>query len=218
MKFIFFSFCFIVFALMLTRFVSIEHSAQVKMAGNSVLGKSDSRGAGSVDGAREPAREESASNLGPTRLENGAIRFTVQGDFRGSKSAARESALLEAREQIRGWLLRQEPPIKHAPSLEAIQHMLRPENAPPQEEPLKSGMMYKMTISVDLTPLDIRTLRSRDRTVTGFWALCGLMAIFGVTALVYRIDEWTKGYLTRWLIGGGMAVLALVLGLFWYLR
>lgn len=148
----------------------------------------------------------------PALQSDGSARFAVSGEFRPSVASARESALLSAQEKLREWLLRQNPPIRRAPSLETIQReMIRQELTPQEEQILnQQDKMYKITLEVEIKPHQMRSLRERDRVVSGMWTLGGLLAILGVLALLFRLDEWTKGYLTRWLIAAGILVVILL--------
>ncbi len=84
------------------------------------------------------------------------------------------------------------------------------------EEQISNDKMYKITLDVEITPGQVRNLYGRERIALGMWTLGGLMGILGVVALLFRLDEWTKGYLTWWLmIAGAGAVVALVLSWWW---
>jgi hypothetical protein len=160
------------------------------------------------------ASAETPSARDETALQpDGSVRFVVQGEFRPSVASARESALQVAQERMREWLAKQNPPIRRVPSLETIRReMIRHELSPQEEQILnRKDKMYKVTLEVELQPKQVRSLRERDRVITGMWTLGGLLAILGVLALLFRIDEWTKGYLTRWLIAAGIAAVLLLL-------
>ena len=162
----------------------------------------------------DPAQAEGE----PTLRDDGAIRFRAEGEFRSSQNAARESALHSAQDQMRAWLARQDPPIRRAPSLDLINREMVRLQETPQEETIGRDKMYKMTLVVELTPSHMRDLRERDRAFSGLWALGAVLAILGVVVLVFRIDEWTKGYLTRWLVAGGCALIVLFAGVWWFAR
>lgn len=151
----------------------------------------------------------------PVLREDGSVRFRAQGEFRSSPQAARDSALQAVQEQMRAWLAKQDPPVRRAPTLDAIGRTVR-QQEPMQEESVAGGRMYKATLVVDLTPAHVRDLRERDRAYSGVWTLGGVLAILGVVALFFRIDEWTKGFLTRWLIAAAVALSAGLVGLWWF--
>jgi hypothetical protein len=148
-----------------------------------------------------------AVNGEPVR-EGNCWRFRVQGEFRPSVDSARESALRTAQEHIRDWLAKQETPIHHVPSIETIRTRMSVNEIARQEEQIlnQSDRMYKMTVAVDLRPELMRELRERDRVGLGVWAFGGVVGILGLVVLLFRVDEWTKGYLTRLLMVGGVVV------------
>lgn len=144
---------------------------------------------------------------GPELLPDGTRRFVARGDFRGNVAAARDSALVAAQIQIRSWLVQQDPPIRHVPSLDTIRREMLRHTDQPEEETVLGDREYKVTAIVELRPYHVHSLRSRDRTVSGLWLLGGGLAILGVVAIFLRIDEWTKGFLTRWLVAVGIAII-----------
>ena len=171
--------------------------------------------------AGSPALAETPPvNGDPVIQADGSTRFTIQGEFRPSLISARESALQIARERMLDWLAKQNPPIRRVPSLDTIRReMIRHEEPPQQEQILnRSDSMYKITMEVDLQPKHIRALRERDRIVTGLWTLGGLLALLGIAALLLRIDEWSKGYLTRSLIASGAAAVIVLAVAWWFIR
>jgi hypothetical protein len=155
------------------------------------------------------ALAETRSTSGDAEIqENGSVRFTVQGKFHSNLNDARHSALLAAQQRLREWLAKQDPPIRHVPTLDVIRReMLRQQSAPQEGEALNETQ-YRIEMTVEMQPSHIRALRSRDRTSSGVWLLGGALAILVVVGLFFRIDEWTKGFLTRWLIAGGVAIIA----------
>ncbi len=159
-------------------------------------------------------------NGDPTIQPDGVACFAVQGEFRPSLASARESALQTAQERMREWLGKQNPPIRRVPSLETIRReMIRHEGPPQQEQILnQKDKMYKVTMEVVLHPKHVRGLRERDRVVTGFWTLGGLLGILGIAAVLFRIDEWTKGYLTHWLIAAGVFAVGTLFAAWWFVR
>ena len=56
--------------------------------------------------------------------------------------------------------------------------------------------MYKITLDVEIKPGRSAHLCGRERIALGMWSLGGLLGILGVVALLFHLDEWTKGYLT----------------------
>ena len=62
--------------------------------------------------------------------------------------------------------------------------------------------MYQAEVAVKVRPEHIRELRARERSSEALWVLAGLGGLAGVLAVFFRIDAWTKGYLTSWLVLG----------------
>ena len=62
--------------------------------------------------------------------------------------------------------------------------------------------------SVELRPEQIRELRTRDRLIDTLRILGGVTAAALAGFLFLRLDEWTRGYLTRWLAVGALALAA----------
>jgi hypothetical protein len=48
--------------------------------------------------------------------------------------------------------------------------------------------------------------------------LAGLGGVAGVLAMFFRIDAWTKGYLTSWLVLGTVGAGGLLAGLWWWAK
>ena len=154
------------------------------------------------------ARVEQPPNGGAPVREGNSFRFVAQGEYRGQLTGARDSTLHAAQDQLRDWLGKQNPPIQHVPSLDTMRREMLLREHPPHEETVLSDTMYKVAMEFELTPVQIRSLRSSDRTAVGLWILVGITAILGVLSLFFRVDEWTKGYLTRWLIVAGALIVA----------
>ena len=75
--------------------------------------------------------------------------------------------------------------------------------------------MYRVKVAVKVRPEHVRELRSQERASDGLWILAGLGALAGVLAVFFKIDAWTKGYLTSWLVLGTVGAASLVGGLWW---
>jgi len=89
------------------------------------------------------------------------------------------------------------------------------EGAAPSPETGKSETMYRTTIAVRVEPHHIRELRSQERSSEALWILAGLGGMAALFAVFFRIDAWTKGYLTNWLVLGTVGMAALLGGLWW---
>jgi hypothetical protein len=44
------------------------------------------------------------------------------------------------------------------------------------------------------------------------------LALLGMVVVFFRLDEWTKGYLTRWLMVGGIMLSAAIVALWWFAK
>jgi hypothetical protein len=151
--------------------------------------------------------------------------FTATGAFEATKEKAKESAIRAAVEKLHEHLLEQDPPIAKYPTTEFVRKMLLEDQEKVIEEPDpiaeragKKEMMYKMTVAVKVKPQDVRSMRSRDRASEALWVLAGLGGLAGVLAVFFRIDSWTKGYLTSWLVLGTVGAASLLAGLWWWAK
>jgi hypothetical protein len=151
--------------------------------------------------------------------------FTATGGFESTKEKARESAVRAAVEKLHDYLAKQDPPITQMPSdrrsTELVRKMLLDDQEKITEgEPVvtdsgKSEPMYRSTIAVRVEPHHIRELRSQERSSEALWILAGLGGLAALFAVFFRIDAWTKGYLTNWLVLGTVGTAALLGGLWW---
>jgi hypothetical protein len=151
--------------------------------------------------------------------------LTVQGGFEKSKELARESAIRVAVDKLHDYLLEQNPPVTQKPNTKFVQeHLIRDlEKIEPSDEPImsrdgKPEQMYRATIALKVDAKDIRDLRSQDRSSEALWILAGLGGLALVVAGFFRIDAWTKGYLTSWLALGTVGAASLLAGLWWWAK
>lgn len=145
--------------------------------------------------------------------------FKATGGFESSKDKARDSAVRTAVEKLHEHL-RDTQGIERYPTQEIVRKMLLEDQEQVQEElvPGENGRtetMYRMTVAVCVEPKHVRELRSRERSSEALWMLAGLGAVAGVLGLFFKVDAWTKGYLSRWLVLGGAAATALTAGMWW---
>lgn len=145
-------------------------------------------------------------------------RFHVYatGEWQSTPEKAKASALDDAQARIGGYLHAQNPPIRIIPSVEWIEREAVRGSVPEKqyfESPL--GEMYKLQLEIEVTAEQMREFRGEERLlglVPGFVLLVGLL---GGVFLFFRLDEWTKGYLSGTL-GIALAVLAAGAGAAWY--
>jgi hypothetical protein len=167
--------------------------------------------------SRAFAAESPVVNGDPIVQPNGVRSFRVQGEFRPTLEAARQSARRAAQDRLRQWLATQDPPITRTPSLDQIRVGMNVRDVQTQEEQISSSdKEFKVTLDLDITPNQVRDLRGRERLALGMWTLGGILGVLSVVALLFRLDEWTKGYLT-WslMVLGAGAIVALVLSWWW---
>jgi hypothetical protein len=151
--------------------------------------------------------------------------LTVQGGFEKSKELARESAIRAAVDKLHDYLLEQNPPVTQKPNTKFIRKLLidQLEKIEPSDEPImsrdgKPEQMYRATIALKVDAEQIRDLRSQDRSSEALWILAGLGGLAAVVAGFFRIDAWTKGYLTSWLALGTVGAASLLAGLWWWAK
>jgi hypothetical protein len=150
--------------------------------------------------------------------------FTATGGFESTKEKARESAIRTAVELLHKHMQEQDPPVHRMPKSEMVQRMLLSDQEKVIEEPdidKTSGEtkpMYRVTVAVRVEPQHVRELRSLERSSEALWVLAGLGGVAGVLAMFFRIDAWTKGYLTSWLVLGTVGAGGLLAGLWWWAK
>lgn len=145
-----------------------------------------------------------------------------------TEAEAEQDALANARTTIIRELAELDPPVHYMPTLNEVRNELirkdsRSVKAPTEaerEELKKNGVdanRVYVEYDVQVTSDQVREMRTRDRVATTLRVLCGgafaALAVF----LFLRLDDWTKGYLTRWLacaavvlVGGAVAALYFV--------
>jgi hypothetical protein len=171
----------------------------------------------------------------PTRPEEPAMpeepTFTATGGFDSTKEKAKESAIRAAVEKLHDYLLEQNPPITKSPTTEMVRRMLIRHPGASEADAAygkvteqvievsgKNETMYQAEVAVKVRPEHIREMRARERSSEALWVLAGLGGLAGVLAVFFRIDAWTKGYLTSWLVLGTVGAAALLTGLWWFAR
>lgn len=154
--------------------------------------------------------------------------FTAQGGFLPTKEKARESAVIAATEAYTEHL--KHLGIDRKPTTSMVRAMvIRHKEAPSDnyeetdkivEETIDVGgtseKLYRVEIAIKVKPEDVRKMRGLDRSSEALWILAGLGALAGVGAVFFRVDAWTKGYLTSWLVLGTVGAGGLLAGLWWW--
>jgi hypothetical protein len=148
---------------------------------------------------------------------------TAQGGFEKSKELARESAIRAAVDKLHEYLLEQDPPVTHRPTTKFVRKVMIEQLEKVDEENVlssdgKSEKMYRVTIALKVDGEHVRELRSQDRSSEALWILAGLGGLAAVVAGFFRIDAWTKGYLTSWLALGTVGAASLLAGLWWWAK
>jgi hypothetical protein len=188
-------------------------------------------GEASAEASKSPSPDSKANKAGKGPKKAAAAEpqqpkeptFLATGDFSSSKEKARDSAIRAAVEKLHQYLAEQDPAITRMPSdrraTEMVRRMLLNDQEKVIEEQIpiegKQETMYKMTVAVRVEPQQVRELRSHERAGEALWVLAGLGGLAGVLAIFFRIDSWTKGYLTSWLVLGTVGAAALFGGLWW---
>lgn len=143
-----------------------------------------------------------------------------------TEAEAEDDALAQAAELVEQKLRSLDPPVRHRPSVGEVKaefvrkesRTVRPPDADEKETfaryGINSNLVY-VEYDVEVTAEQVRELRSQDRVSAGIRVLGMLVAVALAGFLFLRADEWTKGYLTRWLaiaavVLAGAAAAALV--------
>ncbi|HVK11417.1 MAG TPA: hypothetical protein VM597_21790 [Gemmataceae bacterium] len=177
-------------------------------------------GAGDVPRAQVTVKAKPGKSTKPPKPPEEPT-FRVSGGLEKTKELARESAVRAAVERVRDYLLEQEPPVRQKPTLDIVRRMILDDQDKVTEQQFqfpdsdRTETMYTVEVGVKVRPELVRELRSRERSSEGLWILAGLGGLAGVFALFFKVDAWTKGYLTSWLVLGTVGAASLVGGLWW---
>lgn len=137
-----------------------------------------------------------------------------------SEAEAEDDALVAAQNTIQQRLAELDPPIYYRPTLNEVKQEFVRKDSRTISEPSAAVMkefvdhnviepgkrLVYVEYDLDVTANQIRELHTRDRVAILFKALAGLTCVALASFLFLRADEWTKGYLTRWLACGSVVL------------
>jgi len=134
-----------------------------------------------------------------------------------TEAEADADALAQACDLVTRKLSELDPPVHYKPSIgevkaDFIRKDSRTVRGPdPEEKKIfadygVSGNVVYVEYDVEVSAEQVRELRSQDRVSLGLRILGSLFAVALSGFLFLRADEWTKGYLTRWLALGAVTV------------
>jgi len=142
-----------------------------------------------------------------------AYIFSARSGWNSHEADAKADALSHAREHLAAYLRNLPSPVRSLPTDEQLWNEHVFSTLPVQREKFGTPInaeMYKVEIEVEITPEQLRKLRAEDRVRLLFrWggvALAGMI----LAAAFFRLDDWAKGYLTKSLAAGAVAILVLV--------
>jgi hypothetical protein len=181
------------------------------------------------DGSGRAVALASAPKSPPRPGVPAVVRERIKSTIPYSTEAeAEDDALTLAAELVEQKLASLDPPVKHKPSVGEVKaefvrkdsRTVRPPDAEEKETFARYGVggnLVYVEYDVEITADQIRELRSQERVSAGIRVLGMIVAVALAGFLFLRADEWTKGYLTRWLAiaavvlaGGAAAALVFV--------
>jgi len=127
-----------------------------------------------------------------------------------NEAEAEEDAVNAACDLIQRRLAELDPPVRYRPTANEAKNEFLRRDSRATRQPNKAeqefynnsgspGIRTYVEFDVEVTADQVRELRTRDRVGQAFRVLGGLTAVALAAFLFLRLDEWTKGYLTRWL-------------------
>lgn len=172
--------------------------------------------------AREAPQPKAAPRPGPSPV----VRERIVSSLPYLSSADAEAdAIKIACDVIEKQLAELDPPVRFRPTMNEVKNEFlrgdsratRPLSAAERElfakHDIKGNLVY-VEFDVEVSPDQVRQLRTRDRVWDAARVVGTLTAIALAGFLFLRLDEYTKGYMTQWLAiaavvlaGGAAAVL-----------
>jgi hypothetical protein len=134
---------------------------------------------------------------------------------------ARKNALKSAVERVKGFLRAQDPPLEAwQPDEEYVRtHLLEGAGQPGADVKLEVGLVKvwvqplrdapNWTEMVQLNQAAQRRVLSAERQTTAGFALAALTALLATAWGYFRLDEWTGGRFSKWLLIGAIALLSM---------
>lgn len=180
-------------------------------AADAATGKGAVPPAAGAQPAPAPAAPEQGSILRSAPRPGSLIRERVfaKGSFL-TEAEAEEETLALAREKVEQYLARLDPPLRHAPSLGEVKaefirkdsRTVRPPTAAERAQyaaaEWPSNVVF-VEYDIEITADQVRELRAQDRAASAL-RIVGIVLVVALAGFLFlRADEWTKGYLTRWL-------------------
>ena len=146
------------------------------------------------------------------------ITIEVTGGFQESQEKARRDAIQVAQEQIKDHLRTMEKPIQRTPAFDYINdRMVKGVTFTEQDlGTVSKERFYRATVKIEMNSTDLKTLRSRDRSANLALVLLGSSLLIGIAALFFKVDAYTGGHITRWLIPGSVGIAIIVTVIWWW--
>jgi hypothetical protein len=155
-------------------------------------------------------------------------RITVVKGWGEDQERAKFHAATKVRAQVEQYLRSQAPGLEWIPPLAYIErHLLKdpPERRPEKDTAEEDGRpvrCWEWTVAISQQDWNDILRHDNDRRVHHRLGLLGriLAAVVALLAVVtgyIRLDDWTKGYYTGWLLAGAAGGLALVGTALWFL-
>jgi hypothetical protein len=188
-------------------------SSMKDLPGKGSDGKEES---GKISSIKDFSNTKSSPRPGSPAIIKVRVKSTIAYVKEGD---AEDDALNQARDDIEQQLANLDPPVRYKPSLNEVKNefarkdsrTVRPLTSEERAAYDKAGIgidkkLVFVEYDIEVTADQIRELRTRDRVGVTLRLFGGVMFIALASFLFLRADDWTKGYLTRWLAFGAVAL------------